>query len=295
MKIKPIIVVIMFVAFIVIFAGGAISQTDLTPDTPPAPGTGQGLTAGAGDGAFSGDSGSANGLLAGSNALPQFSPCGLTYTVRSGDTLSKIASACNVSLSSLLSANPTIQNPNLIHPGQQLAISGSPAPSVAAAAAVPTAVPALLAQLATATPTLAAAAADAAAADAAAAGAAAGAAETGAQQDPLVELAAPPSGSATLSPLKSIFNALEPTGLKPGGSVTISMRNLPPSTEVQIAIGKVGTPPTTVDQRTTGADGRLTVTVAIPLKAKPGELWLVTVTSAQPKIKVTSPSFVIEQ
>jgi LysM repeat protein len=284
MKIKPIIVVIMFVAFIVIFAGGAISQTDLTPDTPPAPGTGQGLTAGAGDGGFSGDSGSANGLLAGSNALPQFSPCGLTYTVRSGDTLSKIASACNVSLSSLLSANPTIQNPNLIHPGQQLAISGSPAPSVAAAAAVPTAVPALLAQLATATPTLAAAA-----------GAAAGAAETGAQQDPLVELAAPPSGSATLSPLKSIFNALEPTGLKPGGSVTISMRNLPPSTEVQIAIGKVGTPPTTVDQRTTGADGRLTVTVAIPLKAKPGELWLVTVTSAQPKIKVTSPSFVIEQ
>ncbi len=40
-----------------------------------------------------------------------------TYTVRWGDTLSKIARAHNITLTSLIRANPQIPNPNLIYPG----------------------------------------------------------------------------------------------------------------------------------------------------------------------------------
>lgn len=56
-------------------------------------------------------------------------------TVRSGDTLSGIAARNNVGLDALLSANPQIRNPDLIHPGQVVHVPGagggtpSPAPA----------------------------------------------------------------------------------------------------------------------------------------------------------------------
>lgn len=52
-----------------------------------------------------------------------------TYTVQYGDTLSGIARRFGVSLAALEAANPRIINPNLIYPGQQLAIPGSTAVS----------------------------------------------------------------------------------------------------------------------------------------------------------------------
>ena len=45
-----------------------------------------------------------------------------TYTVKSGDTLTKIANANNVTLSNLLAANPSVKNASLIYVGQQLTI-----------------------------------------------------------------------------------------------------------------------------------------------------------------------------
>lgn len=45
-------------------------------------------------------------------------------TVRSGDTLSGIAAGNGVSLGALLSANPQISNPDLIHPGQTIRLPG---------------------------------------------------------------------------------------------------------------------------------------------------------------------------
>lgn len=48
----------------------------------------------------------------------------MSVTVRSGDTLSAIASRSGVSLSALLQANPQIKNPNLIYPGQTVQIPG---------------------------------------------------------------------------------------------------------------------------------------------------------------------------
>ena len=44
------------------------------------------------------------------------------YTIVSGDTLSGIAQNYGISLSTLLTANPQIENPNLIFPGQELTI-----------------------------------------------------------------------------------------------------------------------------------------------------------------------------
>lgn len=45
-----------------------------------------------------------------------------TYTVKSGDTMWKIASRHQVALSELISANPQIKNPALIYPGQKVTI-----------------------------------------------------------------------------------------------------------------------------------------------------------------------------
>ncbi|MDL2288708.1 LysM peptidoglycan-binding domain-containing protein [Oscillospiraceae bacterium OttesenSCG-928-F05] len=44
------------------------------------------------------------------------------YTVKSGDTLSKIAKNHGISLSSLLAMNPQIKNPNLIYSGQEVRV-----------------------------------------------------------------------------------------------------------------------------------------------------------------------------
>lgn len=47
---------------------------------------------------------------------------GTTYTVRSGDTLSKIAAWNNLTVSDLLAANPSIRNASMIYVGQKITI-----------------------------------------------------------------------------------------------------------------------------------------------------------------------------
>lgn len=49
-----------------------------------------------------------------------------TYTVKSGDTLWKIASKHQVGLSELIAANPQIKNIALIYPGQKITIPAQP-------------------------------------------------------------------------------------------------------------------------------------------------------------------------
>ncbi len=48
----------------------------------------------------------------------------VTYTVKSGDTMAKIAAAHGVALGALVRSNPHIENPSLIFPGQRLTIPG---------------------------------------------------------------------------------------------------------------------------------------------------------------------------
>jgi len=53
---------------------------------------------------------------------PQAGPCGGSYTVQPGDTLGVIAIRCETSVAALMTANTAITNPNLINPGQTLAM-----------------------------------------------------------------------------------------------------------------------------------------------------------------------------
>ena len=46
----------------------------------------------------------------------------ILYTIKKGETLSKIATAHGITLQQLLDANPTIKNPNQIREGQQITI-----------------------------------------------------------------------------------------------------------------------------------------------------------------------------
>ncbi len=48
--------------------------------------------------------------------------CGDRYVVRPGDTLSSIAARCGVSLQDILQANPEIEDPASIFPGQEIRI-----------------------------------------------------------------------------------------------------------------------------------------------------------------------------
>jgi LysM repeat protein len=101
MNAKPLFVLLVFILLIILFASQSIGSTDLTPDTPPA---------------------SLSGGSSGNNAIQgvSSSKCGPSYTVESGDTLSRIALACGVTVQEILAQNPSITNPNLIRPGQVL-------------------------------------------------------------------------------------------------------------------------------------------------------------------------------
>jgi LysM repeat protein len=104
-KVKLFFVLLFFLFFIALFAGGAVGDMDLTPDTPPDPNRPTSVAP-----AF---------MTNNSN-----NRCGREYTVRSGDTLSAIARDCGITLQELLAANPTIANPNLIQVNQRINIPG---------------------------------------------------------------------------------------------------------------------------------------------------------------------------
>lgn len=69
-------------------------------------------------------------------AKPAPKPSG-SYTVVSGDNLTRIAERHGVSLQDLIAANPQIKNPNLIYPGQVINIPGAASPAPAPAPVVP--------------------------------------------------------------------------------------------------------------------------------------------------------------
>lgn len=56
--------------------------------------------------------------------------CGQSYVVQSGDTLSSIAVQLDTTVDAILACNPDIEDPNLIFPGQVLAIPGHDASGI---------------------------------------------------------------------------------------------------------------------------------------------------------------------
>jgi LysM repeat protein len=101
---KPLFVLLFFIFFIAIFASGSVGSADQS-------GGAQTISASS--------SGSGGGRI---SSLNGNSPCGSTYVVKSGDSLSMIAQACQVALAELLAANPAITNQNLIAVGQKVTL-----------------------------------------------------------------------------------------------------------------------------------------------------------------------------
>ena len=68
----------------------------------------------------------------GAAVSPMVPPCpnGQLYTVRPGDSMFMIARQAGIPLSSLITANPQIPDPNTIYPGQQLCVPGAVVPPV---------------------------------------------------------------------------------------------------------------------------------------------------------------------
>lgn len=79
-------------------------------DHEPVPPSGGGSTGDGGGGGTSGGGGA---------------PSGLTYTVKSGDTLAGIASQFGLSLTEIEALNPQIKNPNLIYVGEVLTVKAA--------------------------------------------------------------------------------------------------------------------------------------------------------------------------
>jgi LysM repeat protein len=257
---KPLFITIMFVFLIVLFAGAFIGDTDLTPNTPPAAPQQNALLGPSLAG--SGQAAAAGGVPVASGALAVAGTCANPYTVQPGDTLSGIAQKCGVSLADLLATNPTIQDPHLIRPGDLLSIvagAGGKAyvPVLGASAGQPVAeTPAFNAGVPVETP---------------------GPAE-------LALLQAPLAGQPARA------------GIVPGGAVNVTIVGLPASAPVDISIGRVGFIPVLIEQPTTGPDGRIRMTAAIPWVARPGEAWEVTVSLRDdPRTRVVSAPFFIEE
>lgn len=343
---KPFLVLLVFFFFIAVFANSAVGSVNLTnlpsqPGAAPASGAanaaprtellGGNPLPGLADSASGGASGAAVSGAASSGAPASGAPasgapasgaaaagaCGASYTVRAGDTLSRIAQSCGVTLAGLLAANPSVRDPNLIHPGLVLAMAQPvaaaptqapavvPAPTTVPTRAVPaiqlpalsqptrvsqTAVPAY--QLPAITP----------------------ASNTLLQQMLPAGTPVPPSGGTDLqSSMNSLSTASNPaasnpaasapaasptpalSGLVPGGAFTIQVRGLPPDAAVLVSLGAVGFSPSVTFPATTDSTGVYTGAVTLPKTAPPGSRWQVTVqTIAAPLVKRASAPFVVQ-
>jgi LysM repeat protein len=85
----------------------------------------------------------ASAAIASASAAPTASPAAtpLTYTVKAGDTLIKIANKFKTTQKAILAANPALKNANLIAVGQVLTIPTPPPPDVIKSSAGPSASP----------------------------------------------------------------------------------------------------------------------------------------------------------
>jgi LysM repeat protein len=68
---------------------------------------------------------------------PTPAPTPVTYVIKKGDTLLKIATANGLTLEELMAANPTIKDPNKIAEGQQIIIPVPQAPGPISGSAAP--------------------------------------------------------------------------------------------------------------------------------------------------------------
>lgn len=282
MNAKPLFILIFFGFSIALFAGGAMGNYDLTPDTPPAEDQSNYFSALApvGQNAQAGQSGA----------------CASVYTVRSGDTLSEIARLCGLKLSDLIGANPQITNPDLIYIDQKINIPWSISPTqLLAETTVPTV---QLEDAAAAVPE--AGSVDATSPPVEQPVVVADSTDPIEEMDPIVaafETARSPEGGsrAAISLPTPRPTNLE-TALGSGSLVEVTITGLPPNAAVSVGIGQVDKAPFYFDERITDDEGAITVAVTIPPSAELNQKWTVSImTMDEPMVVVTAVPFLIQR
>ncbi len=157
---KPFFIVLLFAVIIIIIASALIGNVDLTDSgrSQPRQSQSQSNTPGVNFNVFGGNSSSSSSALSaggqpvtGKSTSPLNSPCGSSYTVQQGDTLSSIARTCLISVEDLLATNPSITNPNLITVGEKITIFTLPQTALPPDLPITTSVPPAL-PLVTVTP-----------------------------------------------------------------------------------------------------------------------------------------------
>lgn len=269
MKAKPFLVIVCCLFVLLLFAGGMVAENDLTPDDPPAP-------------RINTDDISPLSVPAG-NPSASGSGCYSPYLVGSGDTLSKIARACGVSLKDIVAANSGLSNPNLLHPNQELRIPFAAQPGVldtgwpgAVVSPVETSVSPTQTTMPAQTPLPAQAP------------------TVNQAQAPTVNQAPAIAATAAIAGGTAATAGGEIPGKRVGETYSIEIKGLPAQANVLLFYGTSGGTPITLPGATSDAAGNLMVVITIPPDARPGEMWIVTATSStSPAQTATSEPFQI--
>lgn len=191
--------------------------------------------------------------------------CGDTYTVARGDYLSKIARTCDVTLDSLIKANPEIKDINKIYVGQVIRIkAGSTIPVTGETASTYVVVKGdylsliarrfgtTVAKLLEINPEI--------------------------KKASLIyvgQVIKLPSGSTT--PVSTGNITLSTRSAKAGAQVEVKVTGFPANAEIDYRLGKEGQPYSAVVDGKTDASGNATAKVTIPNSAAVNEKWVVKV------------------
>jgi LysM repeat protein len=175
------------------------------------------------------------------SAAPFTEICSGTYVVASGDSLSKIASLCGLTLEKVLSLNPQISNRNLIYTGQIVRLSES-------ADYLITQISPLfwLYNSISGTP--------------------------GTLNDGIIF-------TYTNTYYEAARVGLSTTQAEAGDWITVLVSGFPPNAPIDYRIGKLGQIYSGVTDGTTNAEGKASATITVPSNAVKGETWNVLVTT----------------
>lgn len=283
-----------------VFVNGAVSQIDLTPNTPPDTPVEPSFTGfDTGDVAFplradGADTHSAGGPpAAGSSGSGS---CRGEYTVSKGETLFQISRRCSISIEELLRANPTIVNPDLIYAGQVIyldnlaplradeeAVGGTETGSGAEAGQLavdpfwteesPAEEPPV--EKPPAEPVLP---------------------ESTPAEKPLWQDAAPEDAAPADPFAPAVTAELRPAGTLPNARPKITVRavNFSPMTRVSVELVKSGGQSPITGESRSDARGSVMMDITIPPDALPGEEWIAAVRTLDgPAIEAKSAPFVI--
>jgi LysM repeat protein len=209
-------------------------------------------------------------------ASAQEDPCGEIVTVRSGDTLSRIARRCNTTVEAIVQENPEITNPNLIFPGMRLRMPieidrPDPDPdTMTYLVRPPDTLEAIAERFGTTVEEMLAANPDIDDPEDI---------ETGQR------LVIPPTG---LHPEVDI----EPTTGPPGTEIQVLASDFPTDIPLTVGIGRWGSEPTVSHEVTADDEGNVSTTITLPEEAMPGEEWVVLVQTVDlPRVEALSELF----